>query len=122
MAHAGVNKIYANDRLLLYLRLARLTPHFCACFIRDCLYAMSCVILLLMTDASPFGWLLRDGSKAAITALEAFCFEMPGSKNSLSDLGIDDKNDSLTAKKARGPEGKLEGFAVFMRDDVDTDT
>ena len=41
------------DRLLLYFRLARLTPYFSAYFIGDCRYAMSCVILLLMKDMAP---------------------------------------------------------------------
>ena len=41
------------DRLLLYFRLARLTPYFSAYFIKDCLYAMSCVILLFMKDMAP---------------------------------------------------------------------
>ena len=35
-------------------RLARLTPYFSAYFIRDCRYAMSCVILLLMRDMVSF--------------------------------------------------------------------
>lgn len=39
-------------RLLLYFRLARLIPYFSAYFIRDRLYAMSCVILLLMKDVA----------------------------------------------------------------------
>ena len=34
-------------------KLARLTPYFSAYFIRDCRYAMSCVILLLMKDMAP---------------------------------------------------------------------
>ena len=41
------------DRLLLYFRLARLTPYFSAYFIRDRRYAMSCVILLLLKDMAP---------------------------------------------------------------------
>ena len=51
-SHRALQKqIY--DRLLLYFRLARLTPYFYAYFIRDCRYAMSCVILLLMKDMAP---------------------------------------------------------------------
>src|SRR5699024_4667501 len=42
------------DRLLLYFRLARLTPYLAAYCIRDCRYRMSCVILLLMRDRAPF--------------------------------------------------------------------
>ncbi len=34
--------------------LARLTPYFFTCFIRDCLYAMSCIIRLLMKDGVDF--------------------------------------------------------------------
>ena len=37
----------------MYFRLARLTPYFSAYFIRDCRYAMSCVILFFMKDAAP---------------------------------------------------------------------
>ena len=40
------------DRLLLYFRLARLTPYFSAYFIRDCRYLISCVILAMKGMAS----------------------------------------------------------------------
>ena len=42
------------ERLLLYFRLARLTPYFSAYLISDCLYAMSCVILFPMKDVVSF--------------------------------------------------------------------
>ena len=50
------------DRLLLYFRLARLTPYFSAYFINDCLYAMSCVILLLMKDMAPSRYVVVSNS------------------------------------------------------------
>lgn len=38
----------------LPFRLMRLMPYFSACFIRDCRYAMSCVILLFRKDMDSF--------------------------------------------------------------------
>ena len=49
---AGFSK-YMYDLLLLYFRLARLTPYFSTYFIRNCRYVMSCAILLLMKDMAP---------------------------------------------------------------------
>ena len=43
------------DRLLLYFRLARLTPYFAAYCIRSCRYRMTCVILLFMKNGAAFG-------------------------------------------------------------------
>ena len=60
-----------------------------------------------------------DGAKAAIEAMEKFFFETLGLKSRLSDLGIDDKNFALMAKKACGGEGKLEGFTTLTPDDVE---
>ena len=63
------------DRLLLYFRLARLTPYFSAYFIRDCRYAMSCVILLLMKDMAPlFVKLVCGNSTITDEALSFFLF------------------------------------------------
>ena len=67
------------DRLLLYFRLARLTPYFSAYFIKDCRYAMSCVILLLMRDMVSFQrvvvWQLNFNSWDPIS--HTFLFNCP---------------------------------------------
>lgn len=60
-----------------------------------------------------------DGAKAAISALEVFYFETLGLKSRLSDLGIDDKNFALMARKACGKEGVLHGFTDLRPDDVE---
>ena len=60
-----------------------------------------------------------DGAKAAIKAMSEFYFDTLGLKSRLSDLGIDDKNFALMAKKACGGEGKLEGFTTLTPDDVE---
>ena len=62
------------DRLLLYFRLARLTPYFSAYFIRDCRYAMSCVILLLMKDMAPLVKLLCRNSTLTDEAVSFILF------------------------------------------------
>lgn len=60
-----------------------------------------------------------DGAKAAIEAMEKFFFGTLGLKSRLSDLGIDDKNFALMAKKACGAKGKLEGFTTLTPADVE---
>ena len=60
-----------------------------------------------------------DGAKAAIAALEKFFYETLGLKSRLSDLGIDDKNFALMAKKACGAKGKLVGFTTLTPEDVE---
>ena len=60
-----------------------------------------------------------EGAKAAIKALETFFFEILGLKSHLSDLGIDDKNFVLMAKKACGPNGVLHGFTDLTPADVE---
>ena len=60
-----------------------------------------------------------EGAKAAIEALETFFFETLGLKPRLSDLGIDDKNFALMAKKACGPGGVLHGFTDLTPADVE---
>ena len=60
-----------------------------------------------------------DGAKAAIKALEKFYFETLGLQSRLSDLGIDDKNFALMAKKACGAKGKLVGFTTLTPADVE---
>lgn len=60
-----------------------------------------------------------DGAKAAIKALEKFYFETLGLQSRLSDLGIDDKNFALMAKKACGAKGKLVGFTTLTPVDVE---
>ncbi|MCR5366076.1 MAG: iron-containing alcohol dehydrogenase, partial [Prevotella sp.] len=62
---------------------------------------------------------MMEGAKAAITALETFFFETLGLKSRLSDLGIDDKNFALMAKKACGPDGVLHGFTDLTPADVE---
>ena len=62
---------------------------------------------------------LMDGARAAISALENFFFNTLGLKPHLSDLGIDDKNFALMAKKACGERGKLEGFTTLTPADVE---
>ena len=62
---------------------------------------------------------LMEGAKAAIRALEKFFFETLGLKSRLSDLGIDDTNFALMAKKACGEKGKLESFTTLTPDDVE---
>lgn len=60
-----------------------------------------------------------DGAKAAIGKLETFFFETLGLKSRLSDLGIDDKNFAVMAKKACGASGKLAGFTTLTPEDVE---
>jgi alcohol dehydrogenase YqhD (iron-dependent ADH family) len=62
---------------------------------------------------------MMEGAKAAIKALETFFFETLGLKSHLSDLGIDDKNFVLMAKKACGPNGVLHGFTDLTPADVE---
>ena len=62
---------------------------------------------------------MMEGAKAAIKALESFFFETLGLKPRLSDLGIDDKNFALMAKKACGPDGVLHGFTDLTPADVE---
>ena len=62
---------------------------------------------------------MMEGAKAAIKALETFFFETLGLKSRLSDLGIDDKNFALMAKKACGPDGVLHGFTDLTPADVE---
>lgn len=62
---------------------------------------------------------LMDGAKAAIEALEKLFFETLGLKSRLSDLGIDDQNFTVMAKKACGASGKLDGFTVLTPEDVE---
>ncbi len=52
-------------------------------------------------------------------ALEKFFFETLGLQSRLSDLGIDDKNFALMAKKACGAKGKLVGSATLSPADVE---
>ena len=59
-----------------------------------------------------------DGAKEAIRALEKFFFETMGLKSRLSDLGIDDKNFAVMAKKACGGN-VLHGFTDLTPDDVE---
>ena len=54
-----------------------------------------------------------------LLALETFFFETLGLKSRLSDLGIDDKNFALMAKKACGPDGVLHGFTDLTPADVE---
>ena len=63
---------------------------------------------------------LMEGAKASIAALETFFFDALGLDRRLSDLGIDETNFKLMAKKACGPEGKMEGFTVLTPEDVET--
>ena len=59
-----------------------------------------------------------DGAKEAIKALEKFFFETMGLKSTLTDLGIDDKNFAVMAKKACGGD-VLHGFTDLTPDDVE---
>ncbi|MDO5297147.1 MAG: iron-containing alcohol dehydrogenase [bacterium] len=61
---------------------------------------------------------LMEGARAAIDALEKFFFETLGLPSKLSDLGIDDKNFAVMAKKACGPGGRLEAMTLLTPDDV----
>ena len=65
------------------------------------------------------GLTMMEGANAAIDALETFFFETLGLKSRLSDLGIDDKNFALMAKKACGPDGVLHGFTDLTPADVE---
>lgn len=62
---------------------------------------------------------LIEGAKAAIAALETFFFDTLGLDSHLSDLGIDETNFKIMAKKACGSEGKMEGFTVLTPEDVE---
>ena len=62
---------------------------------------------------------LMEGAEAAIKALEKFFFETLGLKSRLSDLGIDDKNFAVMAKKSCGQAGKMDGFTTLMPEDVE---
>ena len=59
-----------------------------------------------------------DGAKEAIKALEKFFFETMGLKITLTDLGIDDKNFAVMAKKACVGD-VLHGFTDLTPDDVE---
>ena len=59
-----------------------------------------------------------DGAKEAIKALEKFFFETLGLKSKLSDLGIDDKNFAVMAKKACLND-ILHGFTDLTPKDVE---
>ena len=65
------------------------------------------------------GLSIMEGAGAAIDALETFFFETLGLKSRLSDLGIDDKNFALMAKKACGQNGVLHGFTDLTPADVE---
>lgn len=65
------------------------------------------------------GLTMMEGANAAIDALETFFFETLGLKSRLSDLGIDDKNFALMAKKACGQNGVLHGFTDLTPADVE---
>ena len=58
-----------------------------------------------------------DGAKEAIKALEKLFFETFGLKNRLSDLGIDDRNFEIMARKACRND-VLHGFTDLTPDDV----
>lgn len=60
-----------------------------------------------------------DGANAAIDALEKFFFDTLALPSKLSDLGIDDKNFAVMAKKACGTSGKAEGFTTLTPEDVE---
>ena len=60
-----------------------------------------------------------DGANATIGAMEDFFFNTLGLKSRLSDLGIDDKNFALMAKKSCAPKGKLTGFSTLTPADVE---
>ena len=62
---------------------------------------------------------VMEGAKAAIKALETFFYETLGLKSRLSNLGIDDKDFALMARKACGPEGVLHGFTDLTPADVE---
>lgn len=62
---------------------------------------------------------LMDGANAAIDALEKFFFDTLALPSKLSDLGIDDKNFAVMAKKACGTSGKAEGFTTLTPEDVE---
>ena len=62
---------------------------------------------------------LMDGAKAAIDALSAFFFDTLSLKSRLSDLGIDESNFEIMAKKACAPEGVLYGFTNLTPKDVE---
>ena len=62
---------------------------------------------------------LMDGAKAAIDALSKFFFDTLGLKSRLSDLGIDDKDFAVMAKKACGQSGVLHGFTDLTPKDVE---
>lgn len=59
-----------------------------------------------------------EGAKEAIKALEKFFFETLGLQSRLSDLGIDDRNFAVMAKKACFG-GVLHGFTDLTPDDVE---
>lgn len=58
-----------------------------------------------------------DGAKEAIKALEKLFFESFGLKSRLSDLGIDDRNFEIMARKACRND-VLHGFTDLTPDDV----
>jgi alcohol dehydrogenase YqhD (iron-dependent ADH family) len=60
-----------------------------------------------------------ETAKAAIEALERFCFETLGLKSRLSDLGIDDSRFHEMAVHACGPNGVIKGFADLFPKDVE---
>ena len=62
---------------------------------------------------------LMDGAKTAIKKLEEFFYKTLGLKSKLSDLGIDDKNFSVMAKKACKAKGVLKGFTDLTPLDVE---
>jgi hypothetical protein len=61
---------------------------------------------------------LMDGAKEAIRALEEFFFNTLGLKPTLTDLGIDDRNFAVMAKKACRND-VLHGFTDLTPEDVE---
>ena len=61
---------------------------------------------------------LMEGASAAVDALEKFFFDTLGLPGRLRDLGIDDKNFAIMAKKACGPEGQLNGMTLLKPEDI----
>jgi alcohol dehydrogenase YqhD (iron-dependent ADH family) len=61
---------------------------------------------------------LMDGAKEAIRSLEKFFFNTLGLKSTLTDLGIDDRNFAVMAKKACRND-VLHGFTDLTPEDVE---
>jgi len=60
-----------------------------------------------------------DGAKEAIKKLSDFFFKTLGLKSRLSELGIDDSNFLIMAKKSCGVNGVMEGFTTLTPEDVE---